>query len=181
MEQDTETSRGNSRKFRQLSASSSALGVEYTEQCDKAFLLRTYTPCSSRIPAKELLTTHHQAERGREVKNQRKNHRDKMNSFHDTPTVGAIYDCVEATLERAEACFRHGAKELGARYLRDAWATYVRFADILRVYAGPEDNLRTRLMEAWDSYAAEDVPPLPIEDAIHSTTVPIGTLSTTAA
>lgn len=113
-----------------------------------------------------------------------KNHRDlteRTNTHTDTPTVGAIYETIETELERAEACFRRGAKESGAHYLREAWAIYTRFADILSVYAGPDDDLRERLMETWTSQSADDVPPLPIEDTERTENVHTLAVAATAA
>lgn len=141
----------------------------------KALLLSTYAPSQSLMPAYAKTGGTSAWPVNKKGDKAVKNHQDLTawtNSHTNTPTVGAIYEAIEAELERAEACFRRGAKESGARYLREAWAIYTRFADILNVYAGPDDDLRERLMEAWTDQSIDDVPPLPIEETESTENVP---------
>jgi len=61
-------------------------------------------------------------------------------------TVGTLCDSIETSLWMAAAYRRQGARGLAAECLRSAWSEYLRFSDVLSVYAGAE--LGTRLVRA---------------------------------
>jgi hypothetical protein len=69
-------------------------------------------------------------------------------------TVGILYDSIETNLWLADAYFLRGAKGLAIECLRSAWLEYVRFRDVLRVYAG--DDLGDRLLRTLVSKAGDE-------------------------
>ncbi len=62
-------------------------------------------------------------------------------------SVGAIYDTVEMGIWQAERLARRGFRSLAAECLRTAWHQYLRFVDVLKVYAGGP-ALHDRLLAA---------------------------------
>jgi hypothetical protein len=75
------------------------------------------------------------------------------NGYDEDTTVGSVYESIETNLWMAEAYFRRGSRGLGVECLRGAWMEYVRFRDILRVYAG--DELGERLVKALVNRAGD--------------------------
>lgn len=72
---------------------------------------------------------------------------DEMLDEEEDMTVGAVCESIETNLWLADAYFLRGAEGLAVECLRTAWLEYVRFHEILNVYAGRE-ALGERLVQA---------------------------------
>lgn len=81
--------------------------------------------------------------------------------MEEETTVSTIYESIETNLWQSAAYARQGCEGLSLECLRAAWLEFVRFSDVLRVYAGSE-TLRQQLIQALAAHA--DCPPLQSED-----------------
>lgn len=76
---------------------------------------------------------------------------EQVGDYEDT-TVGNVHESIETNMWLADAYFLRGAEGLGRECLRAAWQEYVRFNDILGVYAGSDlgQKLRAMMVERCD-------------------------------
>jgi len=85
-------------------------------------------------------------------------------------TVSAVCESIETRLWLADAYFLRGAEGLAIECLREAWLEYVRFRDVLNVYAG-SDDLGGRLVRALVSRAGESVGSLALGAEVEAETL----------
>lgn len=81
---------------------------------------------------------------------------DQSGGYEDT-TVGDVHESIETNIWLAQAYFSQQADGLARECLRAAWYEYVRFNEILGVYAGAAlgDRLRKLMVDKCDDLLRE--------------------------